>query len=75
MRCEGRPAVDGIEIDRAASAMDRRPRFQTGRGMTKADSTEVKCDACNGTGLLAEGAGAWPQIYLGRRAKCRGKGG
>jgi len=55
--------------------MDRRPRFQTGRGMTKADSTEVKCDACNGTGLLAEGAGAWPQIYLGRRAKCRGKGG
>ena len=43
--------------------------------MTKSESVEIKCDACNGTGSLpASQPEPGRRIYPGRCAKCRGKG-
>jgi DnaJ-class molecular chaperone len=43
--------------------------------MTKDEKTEVKCEACNGTGLLQpRDREPGRRIYPGRCAKCGGKG-
>ena len=55
--------------------MERLFRCGPGRVVTKSDSVEVRCEACNGTGLLpTKEPEPGRRIYPGRCTKCGGKG-